>query len=127
MVDCAYLTMYYSGISVLLNVHSPHKWWSTLKSAVFGSSSSMPLVFIGGGVLVCESVCKADIVSDHFVSKQSRESADLPFTCHPSPRLTTLSFRSNEVRRLFLDLDPYGGTEPFSMFPLFLKRTDVMS
>ena len=27
---------------VLMNVHSPHKWWSTLKSSVFGSSSSLP-------------------------------------------------------------------------------------
>ena len=31
------------------------------------------------------------------------------------------------MRRLLLDLDPYGGTDPFGMFPLFLKRTaDVM-
>ena len=29
--------------AVLMNVQSPHKWWSTLKSAVFGSSSSLPL------------------------------------------------------------------------------------
>ena len=27
---------------VLTSVQSPHKWWSTLKSAVFGSSSSLP-------------------------------------------------------------------------------------
>ena len=27
---------------VLMNVQSPRKWWSTLKSAVFGSSSSLP-------------------------------------------------------------------------------------
>ena len=27
---------------VLMNVQSPHKWWSTLKSAEFGSSSSLP-------------------------------------------------------------------------------------
>ena len=27
---------------VLMNVQSPHKGWSTLKSAVFGSSSSLP-------------------------------------------------------------------------------------
>ena len=27
---------------VLMNVQSPHKWWSTLKSAVFGSSLSLP-------------------------------------------------------------------------------------
>ena len=32
------------------------------------------------------------------------------------------------MRRLLLDLDPYGGTDPFGMFRLFLKRTaDVMA
>ena len=37
---------------VLMNVQSPHKWWSTLKSAVFGSSSSLPpLVGEGGGLV----------------------------------------------------------------------------
>ena len=42
--------------------------------------------------------------------------------------LTTFTFRSSEVRRLLLDLDPYGGTDPLGMFPLFLKRTaDVMA
>ena len=81
-----------------------------------------------GGGLVCESVGKADLLSDHFDSKQSREAVDLPLTCHPSPCLTTFAFRSSEVRRLLLDLDPYGGSDPFGMFPLFLKRTaDVMA
>ena len=32
------------------------------------------------------------------------------------------------MRRLLLDLDFYGGTDPFGMFPLFLNRTaDVMA
>ena len=32
------------------------------------------------------------------------------------------------MRRLLLDLDPYGGTDPMGMFPLFLNRTaDVMA
>ena len=44
--------------------------------------------------------------------------------CHPSPSVTTFAFRSREVRRLLLDLDPYGGTDPLGMFPFFLKRTD---
>ena len=61
-----------------MNVQSPHKWWSTLKSAVFGSSSSLPPLVCPGGGLVCESVVKADLLSDHFDSKQSRESDDLP-------------------------------------------------
>ena len=78
---------------VLMNVHYPHKWWSTLKCAVFGSSSSLlPLASEGGG-LVCESVGKADLLPDHFDSKQSMEAVDLPLTCHPSPSLTIFVFR----------------------------------
>ena len=110
-----------------MNVQSPHKWWSTLKSAVFGSNSSLPPLISEGGGLVCESVGKAGLLSDHFDSKQYREAVDLPPTCHPSPSLTTFAFRLSEVRRL-LDLDPYGGTDQLGMFPLFLKRTaDVMA
>ena len=62
---------------VLMNVQSPHKWWPTLKSAVFGSISSLPPLVSEGGVLVCESVGKADLLSDHFDSKESKESVDL--------------------------------------------------
>ena len=56
---------------VLVNAHSPHKWWSTLKSAVFHSSSSLLLLVSEGGGLVCESVGKADLLSDHFDIKLS--------------------------------------------------------
>ena len=87
----------------------------------------LPHVGWGGG-LVCESVGKADLLSDHFDSKQSIESADLPLTFHPSPSLSTILFRSSEVRRLLFDLDPYGYTDPLGMFPSFLERTaDVMA
>ena len=54
---------------VLMNVQSPHKWWSTLKSAVFRSSSAFPPLVSEGGGLVCESIGKADLLSDHFDSK----------------------------------------------------------
>ena len=77
---------------------------------------------------MCESVGKTDLLSDHFNSKQSRDSVDLLVTCHPSPSLITCAFRSSEVKRLLLDLDSYGGTDPLGMFILFLKRTaDVLS
>ena len=79
-----------------------------------------PLVREGSGP-VCESVGKADLLSDHFDSMQSREAVNLPLTCHPSPSLTTFAFRSSEVRHLLLDLDPYGGTDPLGMFPLFFS------
>ena len=68
-----------------MNVHSPHKWWSTLWSTVFGSSSLLPPIVSEGGGLVCESVGKADLLSDHFDRKQNSEAVDLPLTCHPSP------------------------------------------
>ena len=88
----------------------------------------MPPLVSEGGRLVCESVGKADLLSDHFGRKQSSQAVDVPLTCNPSPSLTTFAFRSSEVRRLLLDLDPYGDTDPLGMFPLFLKRTaDVMA
>ena len=55
--------------AILMNVYSPHKWWSTLKSVVFGSSSSLPPLVTEGGGLVCEFVGKAYLLSDHFDSK----------------------------------------------------------
>ena len=95
---------------------------------VFGASLSLPPLVNEGGGLVCESVGKADLLSDHFDSKQSRDAVDLLLACRPSPTLTTFAFRSREVRRILLDFDPYGGTDPLGVFPLFLKRTaDVMA
>ena len=56
-----------------MNVLSPNKWWFTLKSAGFGSSSTFHLlVGVVAGGLVCESVGKADLLSGHFVTEQSR-------------------------------------------------------
>ena len=89
-----------------INVQSPHKWWSTLKSVAFGLCLSLPRLVSEGSGLVCESVGKADLLSDHFYSKQSREAVDLLLTCHPSPSLTTFAFRLREGRCLLLDLDP---------------------
>ena len=65
---------------------------------VFGSSSSLPPL-AGGGGLVFESVGKADVLLDYFDSKQSREAVDLLLTFHPSPILTPL--RSGRVRLAF--------------------------
>ena len=78
-------------LAVLMNVQSPHKWWSTFKSSVFGPSSSLPPLVNEGGGLVCESDGKADLLSNHFDSKHSREAVDLPLTCHPSQSLTTFA------------------------------------
>ena len=60
---------------VFMNVHSPHKWslvCCVIKSAVLVSSSSLPPLVSEGGGILCESAGKADLLSDHFDSKQSR-------------------------------------------------------
>ena len=49
-----------------MNAQPRCKWWSTLKSTVFGLSSTQPPLVGGGGGLLCESVGKADLLSDHF-------------------------------------------------------------
>ena len=109
--------------AVLMNVQSLHKCWSSLKSAVFGWISSFPQLVGRVGGLVCESVGKVDLLSDRFESKQSREFVDLPLTCHSFKSPITFTFWSSEVMRVLLDFDPYGGTDPLFMLPLFLKRT----
>ena len=63
------------------------------------------------------------MLSAHFDGKQSRDPVDLPSTCHLAPSLTTFAFRSRKVKRVLLDLESYGGTDPLGMFPLFLKKT----
>ena len=70
-------------------------------------------------------VRKADLLSDHFDSKQSRESVYLLLTCHPSPSLVTFAFRSSEVRRLLLDLDSCGGTDPIG-YVSFLSEEKLL-
>ena len=49
--------------------------------------------------------------------------------CHSlAIHLLVLPPLSREVRLLLLDLDPYGGIDPFGIFPVFLKRTaDVIN
>ena len=99
-----------------------YKWWSTLKSVMFGTSSSMPPLVSESGGLVCELVGKADLLLDHFDSKQSMEAVDLPLTCHPSLCLTSFAFRSRDVRSLLLDLDPYGALTHWVCFLSFLRE-----
>ena len=51
----------------------------------------------GGGALTCKLVRMADMLSDCFDRKQSRQSVDLPLTRHPSSRLIVIAFRSSKA------------------------------
>ena len=97
----------------------PHKWWSTLKSALFGSESSVPaLLKPSGSVTHCPKE-KAVLLADVFDSKQSSEELTLPDSCFPEAVLKNIAFRFREVRNLLLDLDAYGGVDPNGIFPSF--------
>ena len=93
-----------------------------IKSAVLHEFVIVSTCYSEGGRLEFESVGKADLLSNHFDSKQFMEAVDLLLTCHPSSNLTTFAFRSRVVRRLLLDLDPCDGTDPLGMFPPFLSE-----
>ena len=100
----------------------PHKWWSTLKSALFGMDSSVPPLLRPDG---CVTHCPkemATLLADVFDSKQSNEKLTMPHSCFPEAKLNSLAFRSREIKNLLLDLDAYGGVDPNGIFPLFLKK-----
>lgn len=114
---------YNNGVKeTLSSTNQPHKWWATLKSALFGVDSSMPpLLKADGSVAHCPKE-KADLLADIFEGKQSSEIFNLPPTCFPEVKLSSLAFRSREVKQLILDLDNYGGLDPNGIFPLFLTK-----
>ena len=90
--------------------------YNRVRSAVFGLSSSLPPLnlFVGVVCLVCKSIGYDDLLSVHFgqpsLDKQSRESVDLPLTCHPFPSFITLPFQSKELllNARTADIGPYG-------------------
>ncbi len=107
----------------LSTASDPHKWWSTMKSVVFGLRPSLPALLSDNGQLITSPKGKADLLMKHFDSKLCR--AAVPTTELPPVRsvLSKLAFRSKEVKRLLLALDSHGGTDPLGMFPMFLKET----
>ena len=100
-----------------------HKWWSSLKSALFGVEPSIPaLLKQDGSVTHCPKE-KAVLLADIFDSKQCNEELTFPDSCFPEAKLSSMAFRSREIRNLLLDLDAYGGVDPNGIFPLFFVKT----
>ena len=59
-----------------------------------------------------------------FDSKQSNGSLTMPQSCFPEVELTTFVFRSEEVKKLLLELDLYNGvgSDVFFFFFFFLLK-----
>ena len=63
---------------------------------------------------------KAALFADVF---DSNDNLPIPQPCFPEAELTTFAFRSGEVKKLLLELDPYGSAGPDGIFPLFFVKT----
>ena len=80
------------------------------------------IVSMGGGLVCVRLICCRIILT---ASSPGRLLICLSLA-PPFPSRTTFAFRSREVRLLLVS-DPYGGTDPLGMFPLFIKRpADVL-
>ena len=101
---------------------SPRKWWSQLKSTVFGSDSCAGTVIDSGGSLISDPKAKAEVLSQFFDGKQCRDKISVPLSCHSKPKLTSIAFRSRDLCKILSDLDEQGGTDPHVIFPMFLKK-----
>ena len=88
---------------------------------VFAASSSLPPLVDRRGRLVLSAAEKVSLLA-YSDAKQCRDSFQQPHSCDPFPVLCSVAFRSGSIRRLLLDLDPYGGNDPDGMFPLFYKQ-----
>ena len=114
---------YNDGVrDTLIGTTNSHKWWSILKTALFGIDVAVPPLLRPNGYLIHCPKEKAALFADVFDSKQSNDSLTMPQSCFPEAELTTFAFCS-EVKKLLLELDPYGGAGPDGIFPLFFIKT----
>ena len=97
-----------------------HKWWSTLKTLLFGVGVTVPpLLILDGSLTHCPKE-KAALFATVFDSKHSNDSLTTPWSCFPNAELT-FAFRC-EVKKLLLEFAPYGGAGPDGIFPSFFFK-----
>ena len=99
----------------LIGTTNSHKWWSTLKTALFGVDVAVPPLLRPNGSPTHFPKEKAAL----FDGKQGNDSLSMPQSCFPEAELTTFAFYSGEVKKILLEHDPYGGTGPDGIFPFF--------
>ena len=75
---------YNDGIrDTLIGITISHKWWSTLKTALFGADVAVPPLLRHDESLTYCPKEKAALFADVFDSKQSNDSLTMPQSCFP--------------------------------------------
>ena len=104
-----------------------NRWWSTLKSALFGINMTLPPTLKPDGSLTHDPKEKATLFANVFDRKQNNDKLTMPHTFVPEAKLTALAFKTQEIKTLLLDLDARGGAGPEGIFLLFFKKdADVL-
>ena len=86
-----------------------HKCWATFKSALFGVDTTVPPLLKPDGSLTHCPKDKSTLFGNVFDSKQSNAKLTMPQSCFQEAKLTTLAFRSRDIRKFLLDLDACSG------------------
>ena len=114
--------------NTLATTSQPNRWWTALKSSLFGVDSTIPALFKPDGSVTYIPQEKAELLLSAFNLKQNDKVLNLPIGCHPEPVLNSLAFRSSELKKLLLDLDQAGSVDPDGLFPLFfIKTADLLA
>ena len=89
---------YNDGVrDTLLGATNSHKWWSTLKTALFGVNLAVPPLLRPDGSLTHCPKEKAALFADVFDSKQSNDSLTMPQSCFPEAELTSAFCSGEEI------------------------------
>ena len=92
----------------LIGATNSHKWWSTLKTALFGVDVTVPLLLRHDGSRIYCLKEKAALFDDVFESHHSNDSLTLP---------QMFTYFSGEIKNLLLELD-LCGAGPNGIFSL---------
>ena len=87
--------VYDDGVrDTLIGTTNSRKWWSTLKTALFGLDVAVLPLLRPDGSLTHFPKEKAALFADLFGSKQSNDNLTMPQSCFPEAELTTFAFHS---------------------------------
>ena len=106
----------------LANSSNSRSWWRTSKNSIVGAGEPSTPLKKADGSLTFAADEKAKLLSDHFNSKMSRGDIEIPPGCYPEPKLTSIAFRSSELKKILDDLDAHGSVDPNGLFPSLFKR-----
>ena len=75
-------------------------------------NTSLPPIRTNDGSVTYDPSEMAEVFSSVFQTKQCNLELDLPPTCFPMPKFTSIAFKSSEIKFYLKDLDSNGGCDP---------------